>query len=247
MRLVWIVCLALLAPVLLPVAAMASEEDVIAEAERLYKARGNSDSALEGLEALRDGAESYPQSYGIHWRLARACWWIAEGASDTELKKTLGKEGMEAGEKAVSIKSSGIEGHYWTTLALGEYANGISIIKAIAGGLDGKFTDHLDIVLDADEDYDNGGALRARSRYHFGLPRLMRSYPKALERAERANELVPNHIRTLYYLAETEHVMDNDEKAREYLDEALALTDYWDGPERVRVMAWCKAMDKEIP
>jgi len=242
-----IACLALLVTLSLPGSILASEADVIAEADKIYGGRANSDRALEGVEFLREGAESYPESYGIHWRLARACWWICDGTTDTETDKSLGLEGMEAGEKAVAIKSSGIEGHYWTCLALGEYANGISIIKAIAAGLDGRFTDHLDIVLAADEDYDNGGALRAKSRYHFGLPRLMRSYPKALERAERSNELIPNHIRTLYYLAETEHVMDNDEKAREYLDEAMALTNYWDGPERIRVMAWCKELDKQIP
>jgi tetratricopeptide (TPR) repeat protein len=227
--------------------AVGTEEEVIAEADRLYGLRADSGKAQDGLDLLRDGAQAHPQSYGIQWRIARACFWICDGTEDKDIKKSIGMEGWEAGDKAVALDASGIEGHYWTTLAMGEYSKGISIIKAIGKGIDKQFTHHLDTTLAADEAYDNGGALRAKGRYWFALPKIMRSFEKSLEKLERADELVPNHPRTLLYVAETQHAMGDDAAARTSLDAALACTGFPDAAERDRVMVWARAFDKELP
>ena len=232
--------LALIFALALPALALAGEQEVIVQADQLYLQRADSSKAQEGLDVLRAGAAEYPTSYGIHWRVARICWWIAEGTSDTSIKKALGREGWDAAAVSVETDSDGLEGHYWYVLALGEYSNGISILKAIAQGLDGKFSDHLDLVLAADEDYDDGGALRAKGKYWFSLPRFMRSFPKSLERLERSNELVPNHPRTLFYLAETELALGNEERARTYVEASLAASSWPDRPEWARVSAWAR-------
>ena len=227
--------------------AWASEQEAIAEADRLYAFRGTSERAEEAVDYLQTATSEYPDSYGLHWRLARAAWWIADGTENSETDKSLGQLGWDAGARAVAIDSSSLEGHYWMMLAMGEYAKGISIVKAIAKGIDGKFSEHLDIVLAADEDYDDAGALRAKGKYWSSLPRFMRKYDRALTKLERADELVPNHPRNLFYLAELHHILEDDETARAYLDKSLACTSWPDVPERTRVMAWAKALDKEIP
>ena len=237
--------LAVVSAFLVPAVSVAGEQDVISEADTLYKQRGSSSKATEALELLREGAETYPESYGIHWRLARAAWWICDGTTDNATKKAKGKEGMDAGNRAIEIKSNGIEGCYWMALALGEYSMGISILKAIGQGLDGKFTTNIDAVIRADEDYDDGGALRARSRYHFNMPRPMRSYPKALEFVERADELVPDHPRTLYFMAETHHALGDDTEAREALDACLA-SGWADRTERDRVHGWARTFESQL-
>ncbi len=239
--------LALAFGTLIPSPSRGAEADVVAEADGLYAQRSISSQAEAALEALRTGVTTYPDSYALQWRLARICWWIAEGTDDRDTKQALGKEGWDAGERAVALDPAGIEGHYWTALAMGEYAKGISIIKAISQGLDKKFNGHLDKVLSADEGYDDGGALRARGIYWQSLPRIMRSYPKALEYLERSDELVPSHPRTLYYLAQTHHLDGDDERARQYLDACLAATAWPDAPERLRVLAWARALDGVLP
>lgn len=227
--------------------AVGSEQEVIAEADRLYGLRADATRAQEGLDLLREGAAAYPESYGIHWRIARACFWICDGTEDREVKKSLGKEGWDAGDVALAQKPDGIEGHYWTVLTMGEYSRGISILKAIGQGLDKKFTHHLDTVLAADEDYDDGGALRAKGKYWYALPKVMRDYDKSLERLQRADELVPNHPRTLLYLAETQHAMGDDAAARASVEAALACTGWPDAAERERVMAWARAFEGTLP
>lgn len=232
---------------LLPHLAPAAEADAIAEADRLYGLRASGDQADAAVAYLEQATADYPDSYGLHWRLARAAWWIADGTTHAETDQKMGKLGWDAGERAVALKSSGIEGHYWACLAMGEYAKGISIVKALAAGIDGKFNGHLDIVLASDEDYDNGGALRGKGMYWASLPRLMRKYDKSIDRLSRANELVPNHPRTLYYLADVHHRMGEDDKARDYLDQSLAATSWPDPPERSRVSTWARSLDDDLP
>lgn len=195
--------------------AIQTETWLMEEADRLYSLRDDADSALRGLDVLRQGAAISPDSYGIQWRIARICWWIAVGEGDTGVKRALGQEGWNAGEKAVALDPTGVEGHYWTTLAIAECANSMSILAAITLGIDGRFNTHPDMVLAVDEGYDDGGALRAKGVYWFSLPGRMRNYDKSLERLERANELVPSHPRTLPYLAEVHHAMGDDKAAQE--------------------------------
>ena len=231
--------------ILQPRPAAAGEQEVIAEADSLYGQRSSNTRSNEAVELLRAGAVDYPDSYGIHWRLARATWWVCDGTNSESTKKSLGKEGWDAGARAMEIKSDGIEGRYWMVLALGEYSKGISILKAISQGLDGKFSDNLDWVLAQDEGYDQGGALRAKSRYHFSLPRFMRSFPKALEKLERSDALTANHPRTQYFLAVTHHALGDDEAARKALDASLNST--WSSrAERERVLGWAQDFEAEL-
>jgi len=227
--------------------AWASEQEVVAETDRLWAQRGSSSQAQAAVEYLQTATADHPDSYGLHWRLARAAWWVADGTESSETDKSMGRLGWDAGARAVEIDGSSLEGHYWLMLSMGEYAKGISIVKALAQGIDGKFNEHLDIVLAADEDYDDGGALRAKGKYWSSLPRLMRKYDRSQAKLERADELVPNHPRNLFYLAELHHVLGDDDKAREYLDQSLACTGWPDGPERDRVMSWARALDAEVP
>ena len=62
--------------------AAATEQEAIAEADRLYGLRGSSDQAEEAVEYLKTATADYPDSYELHWRLARACWWVADGTTD---------------------------------------------------------------------------------------------------------------------------------------------------------------------
>ncbi len=232
----------------LPQLAIADEATAIADADRLYAQRANSDKASEAVEFLQQAVQDHPDSYALHWRLARAAWWIGDGTENETTDKEMGQIGWDAGARAIELNSSGLEGHYWTTLAMGEYSKGISILKAIGQGLDKKFSSHLDTVLAADEGYDNGGALRAKGMYWHELPRIMRDRAKALEKLERSNELIPNHPRTLYYLAVVNHAEGNEEAARACIEASIAAAPRWpDAPERARVLGWARTLDGQIP
>ncbi len=225
--------------------AAASEHDAIVEADRLFEQRGNPSQAKAALSHLQNATQEYPGSYGLHWRLARICFWLADGTQDTAIKRIIGKEGWDAGEMAISLDPDGIEGYYWSALTMGEHAKDMSVAEGLSKGLDGKFNDYLDKVLSMDESYGQGGALRARARYWYALPRVMRSYPKCLDYLERSNELVPGHPRTLLYMAEAYHVLGEHEKARQALEASLQAS-FHDSAERQRMLTWARNFQAEL-
>lgn len=225
--------------------AAASEQDAIDESDRLFEQRGNPAQAKAALGHLQKATREYPESFGLQWRLARICFWLADGTKDTAIKRIIGKQGWDAGEAAIVLDPSRIEGYYWSALTMGEHAKDMSVAEGLALGLDGKFNAHLDKVLSMDESYGQGGALRARARYWYALPRVMRSYPKCLTYLERSNELVPGHPRTLLYMAEAYHVLGEDEKAREALDASLQAS-FNDSAERQRMLVWAHNFEAEL-
>lgn len=225
--------------------AAADETESIQQADRLWVERHDPARAMQALELLRVAREQHPSSYGVHWRLARLCFWLCDGTSDTGRKRAIGKEGWDAGERAIALNPSGIEGYYWAALTMGEHAKGLSIPEAMAANLEPRFNGYLDKVLAADEGYGEGGALRARACYWAELPPLMRSYSRSLEYLQRSDELVPGHPRTLYYMAEVYLAMGSEDEARQAIDASLG-TSFEDRAERARMLVWARSLEQQI-
>ena len=226
-------------------AAMGSEAEQLDRADRLWVVRHDPPRALQALEQLRTACEDHPDSYALHWRLSRLCFWLADGTTDTDRKRLIGKEGWDAGERAIVLNPSGIEGYYWAALTMGEHAKGLSIPEAMAANLEPRFTSYLDTVLAADEGYGRGGALRARACYWYSLPPLMRSYSRSLEYLQRSDELVPGHPRTLYYMAEVHAAMGHVDEARQAIDASLSVN-FDDRAERARMLVWARSLEKDL-
>jgi len=225
--------------------AAADETESIQQADRLWVERHDPSRALQALKLLQDASVSHPDSYGLHWRLSRLCFWLCDGTSDMGRKRTLGKVGWDAGERAIALNPSGIEGHYWAALTMGEHAKGLSIPEAMAANLEPRFNGYLDKVLAADEGYGEGGALRARACYWYSLPPLMRNYSRSLQYLQRSDELVPGHPRTLYYMAEVHLAMGHDEEAQQAIDASLGAS-FDDTAERARLLVWARSLRQQI-
>jgi hypothetical protein len=225
--------------------AAADPNESIQQADRLWIERYDPARAMQALELLREARDQHPDSYGVQWRLARLCFWLCDGTSDTDRKRAIGKEGWDAGERAIALEPSGIEGYYWAALTMGEHAKGLSIPEAMAANLEPRFNGYLDKVLASDEGFGEGGALRARACYWAALPPLMRSYPRSLEYLQRSDQLVPGHPRTLYYMAEVHHAMGNEDEARQAIDASLGAP-FEDRAERARMLVWGRSLEQQI-
>ncbi len=223
----------------------ATAADLTDQADRLWAERHDPSRVLQALELLHAGCEQHPDSYDLHWRLARLCFWMCDGTADTSRKRAVGKEGWDAGERAIELKPEGIEGYYWAALTMGEHAKDMSVAEGVAANLEPRFNRYLDIVLAADEGYGEGGALRARACYWYSLPPLMRSYSRSLEYLERSDELVPGHPRTLFYMAEVHHAMGETDQARAAIDASLD-TSFHDRAERDRMLVWARSLERQL-
>ncbi len=161
--------------------------------------------------------EKSPQDYEVRWQLARAEWWLADRSKDSEGKRIHGQRGYEHGEKAVAINPDGVEGYTWYAAALGEYGLGISIIKALFQGLDGKFRKQCQQAIEIDAGYDGGAPLRAMGRLYAKLPFPKQDLRRSRELLEEASKLAPERFLTRIYLAETMIALGRPQEALPHL------------------------------
>ena len=191
--------------------------------DKLWKARdekGNAEKLIAGLEEV---LAAEPKSYEALWKLARACWWLADMSEDTSKKKALGEKGKEAGKKAWQLEEGSVEGHMWYAAALGEYGLGISIAKAIWQGLDGDFRKHAERAIAIDKAYDGAAPLRALGRFYAKLPWPKQDLKRSEQLLREGIETAPERLFTRLYLADTLDALGRKDEAKKELDALLKL------------------------
>jgi tetratricopeptide (TPR) repeat protein len=180
------------------------------------------DGGIEKLIAEAEkAAEKDPENYEAEWQIARAAWWVADRSGDSEVKRRLGQKGYEHGARAIAINPDGVEGYTWFAAALGEYGLGISIVKALFQGLDGKFRKHCQQAIEIDAAYDGGAPLRAMGRFFAKLPFPKQDLRRSRELLEEAVKLAPERFLTRLYLAETLVALRKAEDALPHLETVL--------------------------
>ena len=182
---------------------------------------GAVDQIIETLEArLADG-----EDFEICWRLTRAFWWKAEGASDDQTRTALAKQGMAHGRKAATLDAARIEGHFWLVAAMGEYSLGISILKALAEGLEGEFRKHCEASYKIDKTYEGGAPARAFGRFWFKLPWPKRNLKKSLRLLQEAVALGPKRVMNHLFLGETLMAIGKKADGRKEVELVLSSED----------------------
>lgn len=196
---------------------------LIREGDLLWKQRMEKRCLEDSLVIYRKALEIDPGNYEVNWRLSRLYYWLGDllGDSESEEHKSLGESGMKYGKAAIKVNPSGIEGHYYYALTLGQYALGISILKALIMGLDSEYEKHLNLVLTMNRNYDYGGALRAMGRYYYRLPWPKQDLKRSIEYLKEATFIAPWCRRGHLYLAESYLKAGDREKAKIELIKAI--------------------------
>ncbi len=191
------------------------------EVDRLWGERAAEGSA-ESLQRLLEEKLSAADEYETRWRLARLFWWKAEGASDADSKATFAKQGMEHGREAAQQDGSRVEGHFWLTAAMGEYSLGVSILKALAEGLEGEFKKHCEAAYKLDKSYEGGAPARAFGRFWFKLPWPKRNLKKSLRLLQEAVGLGPARVMNHLFLGETLIALGKKAEGRQEVESVLS-------------------------
>lgn len=186
--------------------------------DKLWQDRAKKGSAEKLLKALDDGLAKKPDDYDLLWQRARLGWWLAENSERGPEKTKAADAGLTAGRQATKVKADGVEGRFWVVAALGEYAKGISIVKALLEGLDGDWRKHCGRAIELDETFEGGGPHRAMGRYYFSLPWPKRDLKKSLEHLEKAVKLGPKRVMNQLFLADTLAALGRKDEARKQLE-----------------------------
>jgi tetratricopeptide (TPR) repeat protein len=192
-------------------------QQVIAQADQLYSRRENIANIWKSIQLLRDADAD---SYGIAWRLSRALFFLGQESSDNESVRTFHAKGIEAGQRATSIRSDRVEGHFWLGVNLALLARLEPPRKAVGQILKAKGALSKAIAIEAS--YHGAGPVRVLARLQHHVPRLLGGgVAAARAKFERAIDLAPENTVTRLFFAELLLKIGEIERARSELEVVL--------------------------
>ena len=232
--------LALTATVATGLRASASEPtlpELLARLDVLH-ARRDDPAALAEAERLAAAALGQaPNDYGVLWRAARVTFTASDlPGRSTDERSRLGKQAYDFAERAIAANPNDVAGHYWATLGIGSYAEGMGVLRAVANGIEGKFRRPLERATALDESYDHGSIPVIWAAYYLELPWPKRDRDKAAEEIRRALAINPANLRARLYQARIDRDEGRPADAKALLSEITAApVGRYDAPEERRV------------
>ena len=194
------------------------------------------------LADLKKAEAIAPQDYAVLWRIARWYYWMADAPGIAEAEKArLGHLAWDYGDKATEANPGKVEGWFYASTGVGMYSIGISIIKALVDGMEGKYLDRLKKAQSIDPSYYGYGAEVAWGRYYYELPWPKYDAEKSELSLRKALRQYPKNLRAKLFLAELYLKEDHPKEARKLLEDVLAATPgAYDAPEERRVQGMAR-------
>nr|XP_046919093.1 regulator of microtubule dynamics protein 1-like [Dermatophagoides farinae] len=180
-----------------------------------------------------------PNDVETLWRLSKATHLLSKTTvhmNNEESRKKLLYESFEMADKALKLNDQNANCHKWYAISIGCLKDFVSIREKIQNGI--KFKEHLDIALSLKDDDPTLYHLAGR----FCLELLLISWAErklagmivgyslpsitnqdALQYFLKAYQLKPRWKENVFYIVQTLIQTNEQEKAHEYLREALAI------------------------
>ncbi|MBZ4415882.1 tetratricopeptide repeat protein [Myxococcus sp. RHSTA-1-4] len=227
-------------------AARAADPGLVSTLDSLHQKRGDSASVKELEVQLKQALDAAPEDFELVWRKARLLQWQADGARDEKLKKVLGRQTWDWGDKAAKLSPERVEGHYYAAAGIGAYSQAVGVMKALGEGLEGKFNERLDRAIQLNPDFDGGAPLLAKGRYYYELPWPKRDLGKSAALYEKAIAKHPWMLRAHLFLAETLLKDGKAQKARDAIQKVKQGSIAYDPPEGRRVQELARQVEADI-
>lgn len=207
-----------------------ARQQQVDEADALYAARENLDSARRAAGIWADRLQKNPKDFDSAWKLARARFWLGGHAADAERKAVL-EAGIAAARAAAQLQPSRPEGHFWLAANMGELAESHGMRQGLK--YRGDIKEALLTVLKLDPGFQQGSADRALGRWYYKVPGLFGgSNKKSEEHLRKSLTYNPQSTASLFFLSETLIDQGRKDDARVELKKTLdaPLDPDW-GPE----------------
>jgi tetratricopeptide (TPR) repeat protein len=226
------VILLLLAPVSTPGHVFSQSKTSLAEASRTV-ARVDPYHEVDKLMTFGEDSERDKQSLAIAekalagdggnyqwlWRVARACYFVGDGAGKGDKLRYFDR-GIEAGERAISLKPDSVEAHFWLAVNYGGQAEQKGVFKAM--GLVKKIRAEMETVLRLNDRYQDAGAYHALGEIDRQLPRIFGgNLQRSISRLEQGVRLAPDNMQMKFVLAEAYKDAGRKEDARRQLQDII--------------------------
>lgn len=150
-------------------------------------------AAETGYTIARASYFAFPGEIGPAWRLARACFDLAEFATNDLRRASLAEEGINIARFVSSMAPTNAAGHYYLALNLGQLARTKSFgALSLLRQMERAFLR----AIDADPHFDHAGPVRSLGMLYLeapGWPMSIGSKVKARQHLESAVALEPDY------------------------------------------------------
>jgi len=211
----------------------AAPADVTARLDALH-ARRDDPGALRDARSLADAAVARaPSDYGVLWRAARALFDQSEDKRRSEDERSaLAKQAYDLAQRAIAVNPNDVAAQYWAALSIGNYAQNMGVVRALANGIEGKFKRPLERATALDVTYDHGNIPAVWAAYYLELPWPKRDRGKAAQQLKQSLQINPNNLRARLYQARIAADEGHKDEARALLAQiAAAPVGRYDPPE----------------
>ncbi len=197
-------------------------------------ARRDDPGALREARALADAALARaPSDYGVLWRAARVLFAESDDKRrPQDDRSALAKQAYDLAQRAIAVNPNDVAAQYWAALAIGTYAEGMGVVRALANGIEGKFKRPLERATALDVTYDHGNIPVVWAAYYMELPWPKRDREKAAQELKQALQINPQNLRARLYQARLAADEGHKDEARALLAQiAAAPVGRYDPPE----------------
>jgi hypothetical protein len=215
----------------------ANIDELVARMDRLWVERHRPGAMHDMISLGMVALAIDPGSYAAQWRTSRAAFWVARTQSNRVVKGAMAVRAKDLAERAVTLAPQRAEGHYFSAVALGEYATTTGIVRAVREGLAGKIETAALKAYEIDRDFDDGAPIAVLGRFYFVLPWPKRDLAKSRRFLEELRARHPETLTGRYYLAETYHALGEEDAARRELDFVMRAANVTDDPDAPQVLA----------
>jgi tetratricopeptide (TPR) repeat protein len=165
----------------------------------------------------RQQSEQDPHNPQAGWQFGRACFDLAEFATNHSQRAQLAHEGITACQKALTVNSNSAPAHYYLGMNLGQLARtkGLGALKLVS-----QMRREFSVARDLDEHFDHAGPDRNLGLLYRDAPSIgsIGSRSKAQEHLLRAVEVAPEYPENRLDLMEAYLKWGEHEPARKELE-----------------------------
>ena len=201
--------------------APSSGSDPMAEADDLFSYGEDMARDRQALSIIAHALERRPDEYQLLWRAARVYYHVGDDAAAGE-KRGYFERGIATGQRAVALRPTGVEGHFW----LGANYGGLSEIRGIVQAFQmiKQVRTEMETALRLQASYEDGGAYLALGQLDRQLPRLFGgNITRAIAYLEQGLRVVPQNMSMRFALAEAYLDAGRREDGQRQLLEILSM------------------------
>ncbi|NQT26676.1 hypothetical protein HQ585_15075 [candidate division KSB1 bacterium] len=165
------------------------------------------DAAMQLYHTAMDSAQSPEQKLEAAWKMLRGYYFKGTYTeSDKGKRRDIYKKGIDFSKSMLEEFPESVELHCWSGILWGYLGEVQGILASARKGVAGKVKYFAEKTIELDDTYLNGGGYRMLGTVNLKAPKvpLILGWPskkKSVTCLEKANQIGPNNLYTMYYLA----------------------------------------------